>query len=600
MSTTTVFPPFPSTVRGCATTLKLSPNREQLIYGHSRTVVIRDIVPKPGCPIGVQLYSKHGAPVTAAAMAPSGCYVASGDEKGNVLIWACDNPDQITKLETIPFAGAVLDIAWSADNQRLVCVGDGKQSFGKVFMWDSGNTVGEISGHQKKLSTCDFKATRPFRIVTGGDDMTCNFFEGPPFKYKATAHKADRFVYTTRFSPDGSQFLVAAGDMTVSLFDGKDASPVIAKKVSQGSIYGADWSKDSSQIVIASADKTIKVLSAGTLDEVASYTFGKTPLEMQVGCAWASGGLLSYSLGGVLSLLDPVNLSSSIQTQVGHNKSIASICWASPDQLVSASYFSMDETSNTGCMRVWDPATGLAKPFSGAGHSSRVLKVAMLADGTVASIGGDDALMISTIGASGDKVALDACPVDMAAGASHIAVILTTDTVQLFNGKTASASLKLEDVKCVAVAPNDSLCVVGLGSGEISVLGLPGLAQTTKLALHRDAVSALAFSPGSERLASGCANKAIVIWDVQAGTPLVTGLEGFHAARITSLAWSPGGKLASSGVDASLIVWDLETKKPKLRMALLHAEPITAIAFKDDETLATASQDAHIKLLSVP
>ena len=65
-------------------------------------------------------------------MAPSGCYIASGDDHGNLRIWACDTPDQIIKLETPLFAGAVLDIAWSGDSQRVLAVGDGGAIFGKV------------------------------------------------------------------------------------------------------------------------------------------------------------------------------------------------------------------------------------------------------------------------------------------------------------------------------------------------------------------------------------------------------------------------------------------------------------------------------------
>jgi hypothetical protein len=50
--------------------------------------------------------------------------------------------------------------------------------------WDSGSTVGEFDGHSKRVLSCDFKPTRPFRIVTCGEDFLANFYEGPPFKFK--------------------------------------------------------------------------------------------------------------------------------------------------------------------------------------------------------------------------------------------------------------------------------------------------------------------------------------------------------------------------------------------------------------------------------
>merc|ERR1712137_992749 len=124
---------------------------------------------------------------------------------------------------------------------------------------------------------------------------------------------------------------------------------------------------------------------------------------MQVGCAWGAAGLISYSLGGSLSILDPANPASAIQTHVGHNRAISSICWATASKLVSASYAATDETSNVGCMRLWDAETAIAAPFSGSGHDSRVLKVAMLGDGTIASIGGDNMMMLTTLDGHGAK-----------------------------------------------------------------------------------------------------------------------------------------------------------------------------------------------------
>ena len=42
---------------------------------------------------------------------------------------------------------------------------------GRVFMWDTGSTVGEIGGHSKKILSCDFKQSRPFQILTGSEDL---------------------------------------------------------------------------------------------------------------------------------------------------------------------------------------------------------------------------------------------------------------------------------------------------------------------------------------------------------------------------------------------------------------------------------------------
>lgn len=226
-----VYPALPALARGSACPLKLDKTGKKLVFPHTTQVIIRDIDPPQGKPITVQLYKEHGYSVTTATMAPSGCYVASGDNKGNLRIWACDNPDQIMKLETVLFSGPILDVAWSADSQRLIGVGAGANMFGKVIMWDSGNSVGEIGGHTKQINSCAFKPTRPFRIVTGGEEGKVNYYEGPPFKFKATPKTHERFVNTVRFSPDGARFFSSSSDMSIAVYDGKEGTLIVEKKV---------------------------------------------------------------------------------------------------------------------------------------------------------------------------------------------------------------------------------------------------------------------------------------------------------------------------------------------------------------------------------
>ena len=112
MSLASVFCPLPPLARGSACSFKVDTKTgEKLLYGHGNTVVLRDIQPGEDGKIDTMIYAQHSYPVTAAAMAPSGAYIASGDERGTLRVWACDTPDQILKGEFPLFAGKVLDIA---------------------------------------------------------------------------------------------------------------------------------------------------------------------------------------------------------------------------------------------------------------------------------------------------------------------------------------------------------------------------------------------------------------------------------------------------------------------------------------------------------
>lgn len=66
--------------------------------------------------------------------------------------------------------------------------------FGNVFLWDSGSSVGSVSGHSKAINAVDYKPTRPFRICTASEDSDVGFFEGPPFKF-STSNKVSIKIF---------------------------------------------------------------------------------------------------------------------------------------------------------------------------------------------------------------------------------------------------------------------------------------------------------------------------------------------------------------------------------------------------------------------
>lgn len=76
-----------------------------------------------------------------------------------------------------------------------------------------------------------------------------------------------------------------------------------------------------------------------------------------------------------------------------------------------------------------------------------------------------------------------------------------------------------------------------------------------------NSITALAFSPDGDLLASGAKDNTIVIWNVQDGTQLKV-LQG-HTGAINSLSFSSDGKLLySNAMDGTVIIWDLEKLLP--------------------------------------
>jgi len=105
-------------------------------------------------------YTGHTNATTVARFSPSGYYVASGDVAGTVRVWDCKG-EGATKGEYHIISGRINDLAWDGDSQRIIAVGDGKERFGHCITADSGNTVGEISGHSSQINAVSIRQQRP-------------------------------------------------------------------------------------------------------------------------------------------------------------------------------------------------------------------------------------------------------------------------------------------------------------------------------------------------------------------------------------------------------------------------------------------------------
>ncbi len=207
---------LPRTQRGSGLTLDAHPDGSRFVYCHGHSVVIREF-DAPQC---ADVYTQHATDVTAARYSPSGFYVASADKSGKVRIWDTVNAEHILKNEFQPISGPIKDLAWSPDSQRMVCVGDGREKFGHVFLADTGTSNGDITGQSRPVNSCDFRPARPFRIITGSEDNTAAFYEGPPFKFKGTRTEHSRYVQVVRYAPHGKVWASGGFDGKVFVYDG--------------------------------------------------------------------------------------------------------------------------------------------------------------------------------------------------------------------------------------------------------------------------------------------------------------------------------------------------------------------------------------------
>src|SRR6266516_2123882 len=140
-------------------------------------------------------------------------------------------------------------------------------------------------------------------------------------------------------------------------------------------------------------------------------------------------------------------------------------------------------------------------------------------------------------------------------------------------------------------------------SNSVSVPTLFQQAGTTLSTYHghRNAVTAVAWSPDGSRLASASYDKTVQVWMIGksgSGDTLLT-YHG-HFNWVKALAWSPDGKkIASAGLDTTVQIWNAASGRALLT-DIGHVSIVTAVAWSPDgKKIASVSFDKTIQIWDV-
>jgi WD40 repeat protein len=146
-------------------------------------------------------------------------------------------------------------------------------------------------------------------------------------------------------------------------------------------------------------------------------------------------------------------------------------------------------------------------------------------------------------------------------------------------------------VTALAFAPGSDLIATGHDDGLIRLWDTADGRLVRQLRGNLCPVSALTFSPDGAHLASASEDKLMLLWDVQSGK--VDGLLGGHTDRIPAMLWHPDGRrLISAGWDTTARVWDTETFEPIILLNG-HASQVVALALSPDGQQLACADSAN-------
>jgi WD40 repeat protein/serine/threonine protein kinase len=518
-------------------------------------------------------FPAHAGHVRGVAVSPNGRFLATASWDGTARIWNFD-PDraagQQASLQTLKHRDRVMNVAFSADSQRLASVAAGADK--TVRVWDV------ASG--REIFTCEH--TRLWYVAYSPDgqwlasasaDRNVKIWDARTGQEKHTLpHRTE--VLSVSFSHDGRWLAATTGDTTtkangeIELWDVATGQHIRTLRGHTGRIYRAAFSPDGRRLASAGMDETVKLWDLQTGQEVLT-------LRDHRGLIWSldfsrnGTRLLSASMDRTVRIWDARPLGSetgqAYRTLPGHQGGVRSVAF-SPDGRWLAS------AGDDDTVRVWDLRLGRAPD---ANPLSRILD----------DCSGFNQVLFSHHGqwlaASGRR------------DGDAVKVWKTTTWEVLSELTKGSAPL--------AFSANDRYVATWSGNYLnflIEIRDTTTGAEIAPLRGHRWAIFDLTFSPREDAflLASASADGTVRIWDVRSGKEIAAPLQ--HSQSVLSVAFSSDARLlASGGMDRVLSVWDTQSWQ-RLQQLPDSTGRVQSVVFhpRDSRVLAWGSSDGTVKV----
>lgn len=358
-------------------------------------------------------------------------------------------------------------------------------------------------------------------------------------------------IHTVEFSPKGDLIASGSQDKTIKLWK-PDGSFVKTLTGHQDGIVNIAFSPRQPLLASASYDKTIKLWNTNGL--LVNTLTGHRDGVIAVSFSPTEDKLVSSSFDQTIKLWTTEG--KLLKTIAAHREKIKTVVF-SPD----GQRFASGSKDNT--VKIWTSDGTLLKTLTG--HQAEIMSVAWSPDGQTLASGSRDKTiklwsregkLIHTFGPLEDEV----WGVTFSRKDKLLAAAIRNQQIQLWR-KDPTTSLynpyktlwqHLGEVSAVAFSP-DSETIASASWDKSVKLSKTGYSLVMPFIGHQDTVWGIAFSPDGQTLASSSLDKTIKLW-TKKGRLLQT-LTG-HEWRVNQVEFSPDGHwLVSSSDDGKIKLW---------------------------------------------
>ncbi|KAK1182905.1 hypothetical protein B7755_035085 [Streptomyces sp. NBS 14/10] len=511
-------------------------------------------------------------------------------------------------------ADAVSEVAFSPDG-TLASVGRD----GKTVLWDARHhtRLATLTGHATWLRAVDFSPDGR-RMATGGDDRKVVLWDVAHRTKVATLTGHRGPVKSVAFSPDGRTVAGSSDDGTVILWDVKSGSRRVTLTGHRAMVWAVEFSPDGKLLATASADRTVRLWSAATGEQLAVLR-GHTRSVDAVAFS-PDGKLLASASQDYTARVWDVRRRTSVARLVGHGAEVRAVGFSPDGRTVATS--GQDHT-----VMLWD-AERHTRQATLVGHGTNIYSLAYDPSGT----------LLATAGESGSITLWDPTRIPLTGLADRVNKVVFSPDGRALATAGQNGSAVLWDVvhrtpravlpsghgtvRSAAFSPDGRTLATVTGisqdtpTGPASrppspkdqtlmlwpLAGRAGPRRPVTLTGHTARVLDVAYSPDGRIIATGAADKKVMLWDAARGTRLATFTAdtGTEGSGVNAVAFSPDGRtLATANYDGRVTLWNVARRT---RMATLtgHTGQVRAVTFSPDgRTLASAGIDQTVMLWDV-